>query len=280
MLAGGKLDFCSFSCSFCWRSFGKDRFKAEAEWDDPKTIIDGAIAAQQELLSGFGGNEKTTKELFGEAMEPAHFAISLDGEPTLYPRIVDLIKEIKNRNCTAFIVSNGTMPNRLKEMLQRGIEPTNLYVSVYATNPEDYKKITNSFIFDAFEKVRQSLELLKDFKEARTVFRITAVKDLNMKDPEGFAELIKFSEADFVEVKGYSYVGESRERLAVSNMPSMQDNEDFSKQLAELTGYTIKTKDLASRLVVLVKDDETWKWSLEKIKEQDRLFDDASKKKA
>jgi len=213
-------------------------------------------------------------------MEPAHFAISLDGEPTLYPRIVDLIKEIKNRNCTAFIVSNGTMPNRLKEMLQRGIEPTNLYVSVYATNPEDYKKITNSFIFDAFEKVRQSLELLKDFKEARTVFRITAVKDLNMKDPEGFAELIKFSEADFVEVKGYSYVGESRERLAVSNMPSMQDTEDFSKQLAELTGYTIKTKDLASRLVVLVKDDETWKWSLEKIKEQDRLFDDASKKKA
>ncbi len=268
------LDFCSFSCSFCWRSFGKDRFKTEADWDDPKTIVDGAIAAQRELLSGFGGNEKTTKELFKEAMEPAHFAISLDGEPTLYPRIVDLIKEIKDRKCTAFIVSNGSMPNKLREMLQRGIEPTNLYVSVYATNPEDYKNITNSFIPDAFEKVMQSLELLREFKEARTVFRITAVKDVNMKDPEGFAKLIKISEADFVEVKGYSFVGESRQRLQMSNMPSMEDIDNFAKILADITGYIIKTKDIASRLVVLVKDEETWKWSVEKIIEQNKTIDE------
>ncbi|MBI5133740.1 MAG: 4-demethylwyosine synthase TYW1, partial [Thaumarchaeota archaeon] len=167
------LDFCSFSCQFCWRDFGPDRFRSEGKWDTPKTIVDGIINAQRLLLSGFGGHEKTSKQTFAEAMDPEHVAISLDGEPTLYPHLPELIREIKARGMTAFLVTNGTMPNRLKELLEKDAEPTNLYISVYATNPEDYKTVTRSFIPDAWEKVLESLKLMKEFKNSRTIFRMT-----------------------------------------------------------------------------------------------------------
>jgi tRNA wybutosine-synthesizing protein 1 len=241
---------CDFSCQFCWRRFDLRKTKLE-NWDNPKEIIDEAIKTQQELISGFGGNDKTTKQLFKEARNPRHFAISLDGEPTLYPHLPDLIKEIKSRGCTAFLVTNGTMPERLKGLLKKDAEPTNLYISVYGTNSEDYEKICRPFIPDAFEKVRESLKLMNEFKKANTIFRITAVKNLNMKNPEGYSELIKMSEPDFVEIKGYAWLGESRKRLKKENVPTMEEVKDFTKDLEGLTGYRITNEDNASRVVLL-----------------------------
>jgi len=243
---------CDLSCQFCWRRSELKRTSLE-NWDNPKEIIDEAIKTQQELISGFGGNDKTTKQLFKEARTPKHFAISLDGEPTLYPNLADLIKEIKSRGCTAFLVTNGTMPERLKELLKKDAQPTNLYISVYGTDEEDYEKNCRPFIPDAFEKVKESLKLMKEFKEAKTIFRITAVKNLNMKNPEGYSELIKMSEPQFVELKGYAWLGESRKRLEKENVPTMEDLEEFAKELVKLTGYSIKEKDDVSRVVLMSK---------------------------
>jgi tRNA wybutosine-synthesizing protein 1 len=243
---------CDLSCQFCWRRF--DLRKTELEnWDNPKEIIDEAIKTQQELISGFGGNDKTTKQLFKEARNPKHFAISLDGEPTLYPNLADLIKEIKSRGCTAFLVTNGTMPERLKELIEKNAEPTNLYISIYGTNLEDYEKICKPFIPDAFEKVKESLKLMNEFKEANTIFRITAVKNLNMSNADGYLELIKMSRPHYVEIKGYAWLGESRQRLKNSNVPTMEDLEEFAKELEKLTGYSIKEKDDVSRVVLMSK---------------------------
>ena len=270
------LDFCSFSCKFCWRTFGEDRFKAEKKWDDPKTIVDNIIIAQRNLLSGFGGNPKTTKLAFKEAMKPAHVAISLDGEPTLYPHLPELIQEIKSRGMTAFLVTNGTFPNRLKEIIQKKAFPTNLYISVYATNPDDYKFITNSFIKEPFERVIESLKLMKEFEETRTIFRMTLVKGYNIKDPEGYAKLIKIAEPKFIEFKGYSYLGGSKKRLQMSNMPRMEELEEFAQEISKHTGYKIKVRDKTSRVIVFIKDDETWKWNMQKIKAQDEYFKKAT----
>ena len=243
---------CDLSCQFCWRRSGLKRTALE-NWDNPKEIVDEAIKIQQELISGFGGNEKTTKQLFKEARTPKHFAISLDGEPTLYPNLADLIKEIKSRDCTVFLVTNGTIPERLKELIEKGAEPTNLYISIYGTNSEDYEKICRPFIPDAFEKVKESLKLMKEFKKSRKIFRITAVKNLNMKNPEEYSELIKMSEPDFVELKGYAWLGESRKRLKKENVPTMEHLEEFAKELEKLTGYSIKEKDDVSRVVLMSK---------------------------
>lgn len=249
------LDFCTFNCKFCWRTFGKDRFKSHTKWDKPKEILDAAIAAQRELMSGWKGNEKTTIERYNEAMHPMHVAISLDGEPTLYPKIAEFIKEVKKRGMTAFLVTNGTMPNRLKELLKKKAEPTNLYVSVYATNSKDYQKITNSFLPNAFDRVLESLMLMKRFKKARTIMRLTLVKGLNLKDAEGWSRLIKIAQPDIVEFKGYTWLGESRKRLKQEDMPSMKDLEYFAKKITRLTGYKVKHKDKISRVIIFAKEN-------------------------
>jgi hypothetical protein len=41
--------------------------------------------------------------------------------------------------------------------------------------------------------------------------------------------------------------------------------------LAELTGYRIKVSDEKSRVVMLVRDEETWEWNLKLIEEQRAL---------
>ena len=267
------LDFCNLSCSHCWRTFGEDRAKGQTLWDDPKTIVDEAIEAQQKLLSGFGGNKNTTAEMFRQSMEPVHFAISLDGEPTLYPDIAGLVKEIRGRGATAFLVTNGTMPHKLREMLDKGAIPNNLYTSVYGASEDVFNKATNAKIPGLYERVMESLMLFPGFnkKGCRTIFRITAVKGTTLQDAEGYARLVRMSEPMFIEVKGYSFVGDSRMRLTEENVPTMKEIEDFGNQLIKHTGYILKYSDDDSRVVILVRDEDSWQRNLEMIKEQDRV---------
>ena len=272
------LDFCNFSCSWCWRSFGKDRFKSENKWDSPQEIVDASIAAQRQLLYGFGGNKKTSKQVLKEALEPSHFAISLDGEPTLYPNIVELIKEIKDRGMTAFLVTNGTTPHKLKELLDKNIVPTNLYISVYGPDEETFYKGTHSFVKGVWLKVMESLKLFPEFNKmgCRTVFRITCVKGLTMQKPEAYAKLIEMSQPMFVELKGYAWLGESKQRLKIDAVPQMQELEEFGQDIANRTGYIIKARDHTSRVIVAVRDEAAWKWNTNQIKKQDKTFAEVS----
>lgn len=265
------VDYCTFSCSFCWRRF-VDRSKAFVQWDDPKTVLDEAIKAQRKLLIGFGGNKSVDKRLLREALNPAHVAISLDGEPTLYPKIVDLVHEINKRGMTSFLVTNGTIPERLKEFLVRHIEPTNLYLSLYATSNKLYNRVANPFIKNAFERVLKSLTLLKAFERARTIIRLTLVKGLNMQNPVAYAKLALKAQPWFIELKGYTWTGQSRQRLPQKAMPTMDEIKEFAKHISMKTNYIIKAKDKPSRVVVMVRDEETWIKSLEKIREQNRLI--------
>lgn len=245
---------CNLRCQFCWRRHDLRKMEIE-RWDEPKDIIEEAIKAQQELLSGFGGNPKTTKEMFKEATQPRHFAISLDGEITLYPYLPELIKEIKSRNCSVFLVTNGTTPDRLEELIEKNAEPTNLYISVYGTSEENYQKVCKPFIPNAFEKVKESLRLMKKFKEARSIFRITAVKNLTMNNPDKYSDLIKISEPQFVEIKGYAWLGESRKRLTKDTAPTIEEIKEFAEKLEKLTEYFVTAEDEISRVVLLTKKE-------------------------
>lgn len=266
------VDYCSFSCSFCWRRF-VDRSRSFVAWDDPKTVLDQAIKAQRKLLIGFGGNKHVDKRILWEALHPAHVAISLDGEPTLYPMIVDLVQEINNRGMTSFLVTNGSIPERLKEFLDRDIEPTNIYLSLYATNSRLYEKVSKPFIKNAFERVLKSLELLARFRRARTIIRLTLVRGLNMCDAVGYAKLALKANPWFIELKGYTWTGQSRQRLPQNAMPSMQEINEFGNKISKETNYLVKARDKLSRVVVMVRDEETWAKSLDKIKEQNKAIE-------
>jgi tRNA wybutosine-synthesizing protein 1 len=90
----------------------------------------------------------------------AHVAISLAGEPTLYPEIGSLISEFKKRGLTTFLVTNGTCPETLSNM---NTEPSQLFISVCAPNKEIFVDICRPNVPRAWEKLMQSLSLLNSF---------------------------------------------------------------------------------------------------------------------
>lgn len=242
------LVWCTHKCKFCWRplEFTKN---AEPKPDDPKDIIEGCIKQRRLLLTGFKGFSKVDKKKWEEAAIPTNAAISLAGEPTLYPRISDLIKEFHKRNMTTFLVTNGTRPDRLKHLEE---EPTNLYISLCSPDKTTYKKVHNPLIKNGWEKLNESLELMKSF-DCRKVIRLTLVKGLNMKDTDKYAKLILKAEPDFVEAKAYMHVGESQKRLGRENMPTTDDVRNFAKEISKETGYKVKDEDISSRIVLIEK---------------------------
>lgn len=242
-------NFCPNSCIFCWRPIEyTEGNKLPKKLDNPKEIIDNAIKAQKKQLIGFKGNKNVNKKKLEEAMIPNQFAISLSGEPTLYPKLGDLIKEIQKRNATSFVVSNGLYPEALKKLKPL---PTNLYISVDAPNEQILKKVCRPALKDVWKRFNKSLEILKNLKTT-TVLRLTLVKDFNMLHPEQYAELIKKANPDFVEIKAYMWVGYSQQRLEIKNMPLHSEVKDFAKQiLKHLKKYKIKDEKKESRVVLL-----------------------------
>ncbi len=183
------------------------------------------------------------------------FAISLSGEPTIYPHIGELIEELNKRSKTSFVVTNGLYPEKLKEMAEKNQLPTQIYVSVNAPNKKLYDKIHRSCEENAWGKLNESLEIFSEIKDkTRTVVRINLVKDLNMIEPENYAKMILKANSDFVEVKSYMAVGFSRKRLKYEQMPSIKEILNFSEKISELTGYRIEDYSIASRVVLLKKD--------------------------
>ncbi|MBW2992460.1 4-demethylwyosine synthase TYW1 [Candidatus Woesearchaeota archaeon] len=244
------LPFCNHRCIFCWRDIDFTKLKWQGKIDNQKYIIDNCIKEHINYLRGFGGNKKANKVKLKEAYSPNQFAISLSGEPTFYPKLPELIDEIRSRDSTAFLVTNGTNPEMIKKLIKH--QPTQLYITLPAPNENIYKKTCNPLIKDGWKKIIQSIKLLKQFK-CNTVLRLTLVKNINLTNPEQYAEIIKSSNAKFIELKAYMWVGYSRQRLTIDNMPLHEEIKEFAKKISKLTNYKIKDEKTESRVVLLAK---------------------------
>ncbi|MCW1297009.1 MAG: 4-demethylwyosine synthase TYW1 [Candidatus Parvarchaeota archaeon] len=244
------LTYCTQSCIFCWRSFQGTEIKMR-DFDEPQEIVEKSIEAQRSLLIGYKGDEKADKKKVEEAFEPKHVAISLAGEPTLYPKISELIKYFHQRKMTTFLVSNGTNPDALLKMEP----PTQLYITLAAPNENIYKKTCQPLVPGNWDRLNKTLEILPSIK-TRKVIRLTLVKGLNMTGVKGYAELIKKASPNFVEVKAYMRVGFSRERLGEESMPRFEEIKSFADKLSDYSGYKIIDDKKDSRVVLLSAGNE------------------------
>lgn len=269
--------YCPNKCVHCWRAIEYTTGnKIPGKIDSPSEIIDGCIKAQRKLLQGFNIDKKSKKKQLSkanqkklkEAQEPMQFAISLSGEPTIYRYIGNLISELRRRGKTSFLVTNGLYPEKLKELLKKKQLPTQLYISINTPNEELYNKFHRSSIKGAWNKLNESLELMKIMKDkTRTVFRMNLVKDLNMfpEQAREYAQLIKKSQPLFIEIKGFMSVGFARERLGYDRMPTNKEMEDFISVLLKelkkigLSDYKLLDKHKFSRAYVLGKDKKELK---------------------
>lgn len=242
------INHCTQNCLFCWRYQGFTEISI-AEPDDPIFILDESIKAQRVFLTGYKGDPRVDRRKWEEANEPKHIACSLTGEPTLYPRLGEFFEEAHRRGMTTFLVTNGTNPDALMNL---DTPPTQLYVSVTSPNEEVYRKLNRPIIKDGWERLQKTLEILPSI-DTRTVIRHTLVKGWNMDEkfiPE-YAKLIEKAEPLFVEPKAYMFVGYSRKRLSIANMPSFDEVKEFARKLSEETGYYYLDESRDSRVVLL-----------------------------
>jgi len=249
--------YCTQQCLFCWRAQNGDLQVTWdetqlPEWDSAEEIVQGALAAQHRILSGYNGNPKTILQKFREALRPKHVAISLTGEPTLYPSLGELIRTFHGKDFTTFLVSNGTMPSRLANL---GEEPTQLYISLCAPNEKVFNRVCRPQPKSAWAGLTETLALLPSFR-CPTAIRITLVRGHNMKDVESYARLIEKANPTYVEAKAYMHIGFSTLRLTFDHMPDHREVRDFALRLAEKTGYRVLDESVESRVVLLSKREK------------------------
>ncbi len=248
--------WCWNACLHCWRLRPQD---VGIEWnetrmpfnDDPKEIVDRAIEEYRKIVSGYKGRPGVDPRMYEGALRPRHVAISLTGEATLYPRLGELIKEFHRRGISTFLVTRGVRPDVLANLEE---EPNQIYLSLESWDKESYNYFNRPLVPRAWELTLETINMLPSFSST-TVYRITLVKGYNDNEKalRGFADLIKMGMPDYVEVKAYMYVGASRARLTLNNMPSHDEVKAAAKRLSELTGYPVASESIPSRVVLLSK---------------------------
>lgn len=244
------IDSCNLHCRFCWRSQGWENDGMMTEYDEPEALLDKSLAAQRRILSGFKGDPGVLEQRWEEAQAPRHIAISLTGEPTLYPKMNRFLQHCAERNITTFLVTNGTNPEALAAMDPL---PTQLYVSVTAPNPELFRRLTMANDPHAWDRLLESLDIVRGLRTRRVV-RHTLVRGWNLGWVDQYATLDARARPDFIEPKGYVYMGRSRQRLGRSHVPEHAEIRAFASGLARKTGYPILDESPESKVVLLGRD--------------------------
>ena len=244
---------CENNCIFCWRPMefmGKQDMK---DVDDPEVIVENLLKERYKLLSGFPGNEKVDMKKFNAGLEPTQFAISLSGEPTMYPKLPELILYLRSRKAkTIFLVTNGQEPEMLELLEKKDALPTQLYISTNASNESQFKKINIPHNNDAWNRYLKSLEIMSRLKTGR-ILRMTMIKDLNMDihHIKEYKKIIDLANPHFIEVKAYMHIGYSRKRLNRANMPFHSDIQEYSENLAKEINYKLIDEKKDSRICLL-----------------------------
>lgn len=213
---------CANKCVFCWRH-QKNPTGTEWKWklDDAKLVFNGLVQNHYNMIKQFKGVPGVTAESLAEAKKLRHAALSLVGEPIMYPEINRFIGMLHENGISSFLVTNGTFPECIR--LIRTV--TQLYLSVDAPTEKSHKQVDRPLFKDAWSRFIKSCENLAQRKE-RTIFRLTMVKGWNDEEMEQYSKLVEVGKPDMIEIKGVTYCGnswagntEDKAVLAMKNVP-------------------------------------------------------------
>jgi len=246
---------CANKCTFCWRHY-KNPVGREWRWkiDDPIMIVDEAVTKHIKMIREFGGGTPgVIAERFEQALTVRHCALSLVGEPIMYPRVNELVRLLHKRKISTFLVTNAQFPECIDSL-----EPvTQLYVSIDAATRETLKEIDRPLFADFWERFLASLDALRK-KGQRTVYRMTLVKGQNMEDSDiiPYLDLIQRGQPDFIEIKGVTWSGVSEgSPMTMANVPWHTEVREYCLKLAARTSgsYELACEHAHSCCVLLAK---------------------------
>ncbi|WJX15773.1 S-adenosyl-L-methionine-dependent tRNA 4-demethylwyosine synthase [Trifolium repens] len=243
---------CANKCVFCWRHHTNPVAKSwQWKMDDPLEIVNSAIEQHTNMIKQMKGVPGVTLERLNEGFTPRHCALSLVGEPIMYPEINALVNELHRRRISTFLVTNAQFPEKIKSL-----KPiTQLYVSVDAGTKDSLKAIDRPLFGDFWERFIDSLTALKE-KHQRTVYRLTLVKGWNAEEVDAYYNLFSIGEPDFIEIKGVTYCGSTAtSKLTMENVPWHADVKAFSEALALKSQgeYEVACEHVHSCCVLLAK---------------------------
>jgi tRNA wybutosine-synthesizing protein 1 len=233
-----------------------DSLKMEPkEVSEPEEILTKLMEERRKLIMGHYGDIRSDKQKLDESLLPSHYAISLSGEPTMYPKLPELIKYLKSLKATksTFLVTNGQEPDMIKRLSDEDALPTQLYLSTNAADYESFLKINRPRYKDSWERWNATLEMLKEL-DTRTVLRITLIRNYNTSYEmiPALASMIKRSSPHFIEVKSYMHIGRSTNRLERTHMLEFDEVKRFASELASQSKiFSVMDESDISRIVVL-----------------------------
>ncbi len=249
--------YCENRCIYCWRPMEfYDSLKMEPEKvAEPEELVTKLIEERKKLIMGNYGDSRKDKQKLDESLLPQHYSISLSGEPTMYPKLPDLIKYLKTlpETKSIFLVTNGQEPDMLQKLQDENALPTQLYLSTNAADYESFMRINKPRYKDSWERWNTSLNMLSKL-DTRTVLRITLIRNYNDSDEiiPAFAKMVKRANTNFIELKSYMHIGRSTNRLEHSHMLEMDEVRYIASKLAEQSGiFSIMDESFVSRIVVL-----------------------------
>jgi tRNA wybutosine-synthesizing protein 1 len=163
--------------------------------DNPEFLLEQALQQHRQMIRECRGVPGVTSQRLEEANMPRHCALSLVGEPIIYPYINQFIALLHQKRISTFLVTNAQFPEKIEQLCP----VTQLYVSVDAATKETLKVVDRPLFEDFWERFLHSIDVLSK-KGQRTVFRLTLIKEWNMNEIENYAALVKRGTPDFIEV--------------------------------------------------------------------------------
>ena len=252
---------CENRCIYCWRPMEfYDSLSMEPDRvAEPQEILEKLMIERKRLIMGYYGDSRNDRQRLDESLLPSHYAISLSGEPTMYPKLPELIKYLKTLETTKsiFLVTNGQEPDMICRLQDEDALPTQLYLSTNAADYESFVRINQPRYDDSWERWNTTLGMLKEL-DTRTVLRITLIRGYNDDAGmiESFASMINDAEPHFIEAKSYMHIGRSANRLEHSNMLDMSEVRRFSNEIASQSKmFSVMDESLVSRIVVLQNNE-------------------------
>jgi len=220
---------CANRCVFCWRHHTNPVGK-EWRWvtDKPGMILDQAMSNHYKSIHGMKDAPGVTPERYADAHRIRHCALSLVGEPIMYPYIQEFLDLLHKKDISTFLVTNAQFPDRLKE-----IGPvTQLYISIDAATKDSLKAVDRPLFQDFWQRFLDSMDALK-IKQQRTVYRLTLVKTWNMQELADYAALVARGMPSFIEIKGVTFCGKSDGyAMEMGNVPWHEEVRHFCQKLA------------------------------------------------
>ena len=125
-------------CVFCWRH-GTNPVGKEWRWqtDDPAYLVSEAMEQHRRMIAAMKGVPGVLPDRLADALKPRHCALSLVGEPIMYPHINEFVRLLHSHGISSFLVSNAQFPDRVQQL-----QPvTQLYLSIDAATAQSLKQI-------------------------------------------------------------------------------------------------------------------------------------------